>query len=300
MTNAIYQHFQVRDSGGHWIFNNISSVLVAAASSSDEPHRANHVAETTFPGMTDQGNGVRDGNILSSTPLPLRWIISQNGDNIQFLIDFGGSQISWIFDDGVLRHGMTDPQNPDAIGYQGGSLNLSQLVPAIYIGDTFVSGDPAPSATLTLGLQTVTPELRGYPLRLAVGASGTFQIRFVDVAGNIIPDYRGKIHFSSTDPAANLPIDYLFTPSDNGVHVFQAAFGTAGLQSISAADPESNLSSTQSGIVVEMAPSPPERTDYRVKTGCSAVKESSKESLFLEVLGLIGVSLWRELKRSRC
>ena len=56
--------------------------------------------------------------------------------------------------------------------------------------------------------------------------------------GDVVPGYRGTIHFTSTDPAATLPPDYTFTAADNGDHFFPDGlrYATAGSQSISAAD----------------------------------------------------------------
>jgi hypothetical protein len=75
-----------------------------------------------------------------------------------------------------------------------------------------------------------------------------------DRYGNTATDYRGTVHFTSSDPQAALPNDYAFTAADNGVHTFPAALKTAGIQSITATDTaNSSFAGTQGGIVVNPA-----------------------------------------------
>jgi hypothetical protein len=48
--------------------------------------------------------------------------------------------------------------------------------------------------------------------------------------------YRGKVHFTSTDPKAVLPADYVFTAADNGQHTFNVTLQTAGVKKIAVND----------------------------------------------------------------
>lgn len=50
--------------------------------------------------------------------------------------------------------------------------------------------------------------------------------------------FNSVIHFTSSDPAASLPPDYLFTPNDAGSHAFTngVTLTTFGKQTISATD----------------------------------------------------------------
>ena len=59
-----------------------------------------------------------------------------------------------------------------------------------------------------------------------------------DANYNVATAYTGTIHFTSTDGAATLPVDYTFTASDAGVHTFVngLTMRTSGLQSITAFD----------------------------------------------------------------
>jgi tartrate-resistant acid phosphatase type 5 len=76
----------------------------------------------------------------------------------------------------------------------------------------------------------------GFPSPVKAGASKTFKVVVVDAYGNIVTNYRGTIHFSSTDNRAVLPANYTFTSVDNGVHTFKATLKTVGLQSLIATD----------------------------------------------------------------
>src|SRR5262249_56575990 len=58
----------------------------------------------------------------------------------------------------------------------------------------------------------------------------SFTIQAVDAYGNVVPDYNGTVHFSSSDPKATLPADYAFTSGDRGSHTFGATFRKRGRQ----------------------------------------------------------------------
>jgi hypothetical protein len=66
----------------------------------------------------------------------------------------------------------------------------------------------------------------------AVGYSFPLYLQAQDRYNNITPDYAGTVHFTSSDPAAQLPADYTFTSGDQGVHRFDPVLNTPGYQSI--------------------------------------------------------------------
>jgi hypothetical protein len=75
-----------------------------------------------------------------------------------------------------------------------------------------------------------------FPTSVTAGNPFAFMICVVDSFGNLCTDYRGTIHFTSTDPLAQLPADYTFTAADNGCHTFTATLKTPGMQCITATD----------------------------------------------------------------
>ena len=70
-----------------------------------------------------------------------------------------------------------------------------------------------------------------------VNAATTFTLTAEDVYGNTTPGYVGEVHFTSTDLAAAVPLDYTFTLTDSGVRTsFSITFNTVGSSTISAHD----------------------------------------------------------------
>jgi hypothetical protein len=57
-----------------------------------------------------------------------------------------------------------------------------------------------------------------------------------DRLGNVARNYRGTVHFTNTDEAADLPADYTFTDADNGVHTFPVTLRRAGSHTLTVAD----------------------------------------------------------------
>jgi len=93
------------------------------------------------------------------------------------------------------------------------------------------------------------------PYRAGTVNSVTVSAR--DAYGNIATGYRGRIHFTATDPKASLPADYTFTAADKGVHTFSYSvfpaliLRTVGTQTVRASDTvNSTITGFQSVIVV--------------------------------------------------
>jgi hypothetical protein len=61
------------------------------------------------------------------------------------------------------------------------------------------------------------------PSTYAAGVPFSLQVTALDDSGHVVPDYAGKVHFSSTDPLAHLPPDYSFQSGDFGSHIFQTS-----------------------------------------------------------------------------
>jgi hypothetical protein len=94
-----------------------------------------------------------------------------------------------------------------------------------------------------------------FPSPVTAGTLQSFTVTVVDGYGNPVTDYVGTVHFTSSDPQADLPQNYTFVASDQGVHTFTATLKTAGTQSITATDLQNSaITSTQEGIVVTPAP----------------------------------------------
>jgi probable HAF family extracellular repeat protein len=92
----------------------------------------------------------------------------------------------------------------------------------------------------------------GYPSPTTAGTAHSFTVTALDANGNVATDYRGTVHFTSTDTQAVLPANYTFTASDNGVHSFSATLKTAGSKLITATDTVTN--SITGSITVTVSP----------------------------------------------
>jgi hypothetical protein len=114
---------------------------------------------------------------------------------------------------------------------------------------------PASQADILLQPAAMTQlGVSGFPPFVTTGAAHSVTVTAQDTFGNTIPDYLGTVHFTSSDGAAMLPADYMFTSSDAGQHTFtmMATLNTVGSQSITSTDTmRSPFTGTQSGIAVQ-------------------------------------------------
>ena len=58
------------------------------------------------------------------------------------------------------------------------------------------------------------------PSSVTAGVAFSLTLSIQDAYGNVVVDYTGTIHFTSTDRTATLPADYTFTAANQGVHTF--------------------------------------------------------------------------------
>lgn len=76
------------------------------------------------------------------------------------------------------------------------------------------------------------------PSAMGMGDATSATVTAYDPNYNVATSYTGTIHFTATDGAATLPLNYTFTGSDTGVHVFTGGvtLRTAGSQVVTATD----------------------------------------------------------------
>lgn len=88
----------------------------------------------------------------------------------------------------------------------------------------------------------------------AVGANDavTATLTVRDVNDNVATGYTGTVHFTSTDGAATLPVDYTFTPADAGVHTFTngVILRTPGTQTVVVNDTTTTTLNASRGVAV--------------------------------------------------
>jgi hypothetical protein len=106
----------------------------------------------------------------------------------------------------------------------------TSIVPAVPSESAPSTEASAAAIQLAISMSTPTDATAGSPISVTLTA--------VDQFNNVIPDYAGTVHFSSSDtnPASVLPADYPFTAGDNGTHTFSVTLVTAGSQTLTVTD----------------------------------------------------------------
>ena len=121
----------------------------------------------------------------------------------------------------------------------------------------------------------------GFPAAVMAGVPGMVTVTAKDSYGNTATGYRGTVHFTSSDLAAQLPADYLFTPADNGVHTFSATLKTATTHSLTATDTTTaGIIGTQAGITV----TPAVAASFRVTPAANPVNAGTAFNLTVTAL----------------
>jgi hypothetical protein len=95
------------------------------------------------------------------------------------------------------------------------------------------------------------------PANTGSGDPATATLTAYDASYNVATGYTGTVHFTSSDGAATLPVDYTFTPSDAGTHTFASGLilRTAGGQTVTATDTaNATITSTRPVMVGPPAP----------------------------------------------
>jgi len=88
------------------------------------------------------------------------------------------------------------------------------------------------------------------PSDAVVGGSLSVTVRALDSWGNRSDGYRGRVSFSSSDPAASLPEEHEFTAGDCGARRFEGVvLNTPGLHTVSVAD-EAGREASSNPVVV--------------------------------------------------
>jgi FG-GAP-like repeat/Abnormal spindle-like microcephaly-assoc'd, ASPM-SPD-2-Hydin len=103
-----------------------------------------------------------------------------------------------------------------------------------------VQANAGPASFLTLNV--TDSSVAGQPLVVTVSA--------FTAAENPAASFTDTVHFTSSDPQAQLPADYTFTGADAGTHVFSVTLETSGAQTITVTDvQQSTLTATQTVTV---------------------------------------------------
>ena len=156
----------------------------------------------------------------------------------QFEIRIGGQWGGTI--ECTLRSGPVGPADAVTLSYAGivQSLTWPVEVRAQWRGrgeDDWQ--DVANAPTMTFQPLSAVTMFAVTPADVAIDQPFRVAVVTLDRYGNRAAGYRGTIHLSSTDPAADLPGAYTMSADDAGVHVFDGIrYHTPGFQKINASD----------------------------------------------------------------
>ena len=141
-----------------------------------------------------------------------------------------------------------------ATGATLGSISVGAVPhfvsPTLWQGQIFVGTNAGITSVSTIAAATLS--VSGLASPRTAGAAGSIVVKALDAGSHVVPSYRGRVHFTSSDSAATLPADYTFTAADAGSHTFSVTLRTAGTSSVTATDTVTGtITGTQSGIVVQ-------------------------------------------------
>jgi hypothetical protein len=92
----------------------------------------------------------------------------------------------------------------------------------------------------------------GVPTSIGAGDTVAAQITVTDAQHNVVTGYRGTVHLTSTDAAAQLPGDQSWTAADSGTHPVAVKLVTAGNQTLTATDAANpSIACTSAAVAVQ-------------------------------------------------
>ncbi len=186
-------------------------------------------------GSIDASYGT-DGNVYRNAGVWMRGMVQDTDGKLTFLAETQPVTLSRRNADGSpdLQFGVGGVSQLDF----GDMMDVQDI--SISNGRILVSGSVdgyAYIAAFKQYNQVSRFEISG-PLSAQLGEPFSLTVESINAVAQRATDYAGTIRFVSTDPAANLPNDYTFSPSDQGLRVFsnEFRFRTLGTQTVQAID----------------------------------------------------------------
>lgn len=167
----------------------------------------------------------------------------------------------WQSQTGQDKNSMISTPSALFVSAAGNNYQLSATSPAVDAGVPLLAGHNAPTVDIlsTARPQGTTWDIGAYerivatsgvathfsvtaPASTTAGSGFSVVVTALTGSNTTATSYTGTVHFTSTDGAAILPVDYTFTSGDGGVHTFSNGFTlkTAGTQTITATDKTTN------------------------------------------------------------
>ncbi len=187
--DGIVLEMTVLDTAATWTLCPLHANLVAAASGEwqdatagdAEPERTHlsQVAVDALPAGMGFSGGVNCGSagafdlgLTTAQPLIVSWRLFVDAGVVLEANLGPTATVSWKLDDGAARRGLTQPGNADGIGYQGGAIDTSALVPAMFVAGGRTSTPMlVPSTQMVIGVAGATPVIEGLPSSAVPGTA---------------------------------------------------------------------------------------------------------------------------------
>jgi hypothetical protein len=180
-----------------------------------------HTIFNRTPAMAEEAGWVQLlGAGVSRAQVALDFLISAEGRTVQ----------AQGYYQKFLHRAASPPEAASIVQlFQGGAID-QQVIAGILGSAEYFAIANAPATHFVVAVPQGT-DPAGTPFTLGVAAENQYN--------NVVPDYTGTVHFTSTDHAATLPADFTFTAADQGVHTFDSSattLVTAGTQTITATE----------------------------------------------------------------
>lgn len=121
-------------------------------------------------------------------------------------------------------------------------------------GTAPVSVNPGPVATFRPMISNPVAPGNPFQLNATAGVPFTLLVDATDAFGNVVSNYTGTVHFSSSDTSAALPANYHFSVGNNGVATFHLTLYREFLQTVTITDINNHWSTNTVGINVVAGP----------------------------------------------
>jgi hypothetical protein len=196
------------------------------------------IANNSALSAPDVGNSLTSlgHNLIGKTDGSSGWIPSDLGGTIANPL---AAKLGPLTTNGGPTTTIAPLAGSPAIG-AGDPAVCANMAGNIPVGAHDQRGLPRLHSVCDIGAYQVQTHFLVSPFGGAAGSQVNISVAALDDYNNFVTAYGGKVHFTSSDPLATAPADYIFTGSgggkDNGAHTSAAIFRTAGMQSIIVTD----------------------------------------------------------------
>jgi outer membrane protein assembly factor BamB len=162
-----------------------------------------------------------------------------------------GGGVVWSVNTSAGRLVALDPATGATVGTLAVGAVPHFVSPTLWQEQVLV-GTTAGITSASVSAPAASLDVSGLASPRTAGSAGMIAVSALDASSHVATGYRGRIHFTSSDPTATLPADYTFTAADDGSHDFSVTLESVGTSSVTATDTATGtIMGTQGGIAVD-------------------------------------------------